>query len=155
MIKRPFVSEYLKNNVKTKSPKNVYVSPNLSNGLKRGLNPYFSFNNENYDTSAELQLVKDLQQEQIRTHGYNATYILRTNNTLDKIYGESIGSTFEHSFRLEVLAETPELMMGRDSIMNFGYAMTDTVTITASFDRVREEIRKLGIKGRTVPIVGD
>ena len=57
MIKRPFVSEYLKNNVRSKQPNNnVYNSPLLSTGLKKGLNPYFSFNNENYENSSELYL---------------------------------------------------------------------------------------------------
>jgi hypothetical protein len=154
-MKQVYVSPHFRDNAKKKHPKNVYKSPLLSSYTKKGLNPYFSFNDENYDTSSEVQLVKELQQEQIRTHGYNLTYIVRTNNTLDDIYGESIGSTFKHSFRLEALAETPDLMLGRDAIMGYGYSMTDTVTITASLDRVREEIAKLGVRETNVPAVGD
>ena len=104
-MKQVYVSPHFRDNSQKEHPKNVYKSPLLSSYTKKGLNPYFSFNDENYDTSSEVQLMKDLQYEQIRQHGLNATYIVRTNNTLDDIYGESIGSTFKHSFRLEVLAE--------------------------------------------------
>ena len=145
-MKQVYVSKYFKNNSIQDAPKNVYQSSYSSSHVKRGLNKYFSFNNENYDTSSEVQLVKDLQQEQIRMYGYMVTYIVRTNNTLDEIYGESIGSNFTHSFRIEVMPETPEIMVGRDAIMPYGYAMTDTVTLHISFDRLREEIIKLGIK---------
>jgi hypothetical protein len=154
-MKQVYVSPHFRNNSLKTHPKNVYKSPLLSSYTKKGLNPYFSFNNENYDTSSEVQLIKELQQEQIRMHGYNVTYIVRTNNTLDDIYGESIGSTFKHSFRLEALAETSDLMLGRDAIMGYGYSMTDTVVLTASLDRVREEIAKLGVRDTNVPVVGD
>ena len=154
-MKQVYVSKYFRDNGNHDTPKNVYKSPLLSSYTKRGLNPYFSFNNENYDTSNEVQLVKELQQEHIRMYGYMITYIVRTNNTLDEIYGESIGSTFKHSFRIEAMPETTEIMLGRDAILNYGYSMTDTVTLHISFDRLREEIIKLGIKDRTVPIVGD
>jgi hypothetical protein len=154
-MKRPYVSKYFRDNSQTNTPKNMYVSPLLSSYTKKGLNQYFSFNDENYDTSNEVQLVKELQQEQIRMYGYMVTYIVRTNHTLDKIYGESIGSNFEHSFRIEAMPDTPELMIGRDAIMPYGYAMTDTVTLHISFDRLRDEIKKLGIKDRTVPMAGD
>lgn len=152
---RPYISKYLKNNKAQKTPKNIYTSKYLSGTPRTGLNPYFSFNNENYDTSGEINLVKQLQQEQIRMYGYNVTYILRTNNTMDELYGESIGSTFKHSFRIEVMPETPELMMGRDSIMPYGYAMTDQVVLHVSFDRIIEEIRKLNVEDREYPKAGD
>ena len=154
-MKQTYVSKYFRDNSQKESPKNVYVSPLLSSYTKRGLNPYFSFNNETYDTSNEVQLVKELQQEHIRTYGCMVTYIVRTNNTLDEIYGESIGSNFKHSFRIEAMPETPELMIGRDAIMGYGYSMTDTVTLHISFDRLRDEITRLGIKDRTTPVVGD
>lgn len=154
-MKQAYVSKYLRDNSIRKSPKNVYTSKLLSSYTKKGLNPYFSFNDENYDTSSEVQLVKELQQEHIRMHGMMVTYIVRTNHTMDDIYGESIGSSFKHSFRIEVMPETPEVMLGRDAIMGYGYAMTDTVTLHVSFDRIREEIYKLNIKDRVTPIVGD
>lgn len=154
-MKQAYVSKYFRDNSVKTSPKNVYKSSLLSSYTKKGLNQYFSFNDENYDTSSEVQLVKELQQEHIRTHGVNVTYIVRTNNTLDNVYGESIGSTFKHSFRIEAIAESPDLMIGRDAIMGYGYSMTDTVTLFIAFDRLRDEIRKLGIKDRTVPVVGD
>lgn len=155
-MKQAYVSKYLRDNpVNNKHPKNVYKSSLLSSYTKTGLNPYFSFNNETYDTSSEVQLIKELQQEHIRTHGVMVTYIVRTNNTMDEIYGESIGSTFKHSFRIEAIAETPELMLGRDAIMGYGYSMTDTVNLHISFDRLREEIYKLNIKDRVTPAVGD
>lgn len=81
-----YTSKYLKNNAPQDPMKKVYVSKYLDKTPKRGLNPYFSFNNETYDTSNEVNLVKRLQEEQIRMYGYNVTYILRTKNTLDQLY---------------------------------------------------------------------
>ena len=69
-----YVSKYLRNNSPQKTPQNVYKSKYISASKKSGLNPYFSFNNENYDTSNEVSLVKELQQEQIQMYGYNVTY---------------------------------------------------------------------------------
>lgn len=134
--------------------KHTYVSKYL-NQKKKGLNPYFSFNNETYNTSNEVQLAKDLQQEHVRMYGVNVTYILRTNHTMDELYGESIGSNFSNSFKIEMMPESPELMIGRDAIAAFGYAMTDTITFHVPFDRIVEEIRALGVEGRTYPIAGD
>lgn len=165
----PYVSKYLKytqnpnysltqgNEIKKPvvENKHIYNSKYLNYQGKKGLNPYFSFNNETYDTSNEVQLVKELQQEQIRMYGYNVTYILRTNHTIDELYGESIGSNFSNSFRIEVMPESPELMIGRDAIAAFGYSMTDTITLHVSFDRIIEEIKALNVEGRTYPIVGD
>lgn len=135
--------------------KHVYKSKYLNYLGKKGLNPYFSFNNENYDTSNEIQLVKELQQEQIRMYGYNVTYILRTNHTLDEMYGESIGSNFSNSFKIEMMPESPELTLGRDAISAFGYSMTDTVNLHVSFDRIVEEIKALNVEGRSYPLAGD
>lgn len=154
-MKQIYVSKYFKDNSIQDIPKNIYQSSYTDTKIKRGLNQYFSFNNENYDTSSEIQLVKNLQQEQIRMYGYMVTYIVRTNHTLDEIYGESIGSNFSKSFRIEVMPETPEIMLGRDAIMPYGYSMTDTVTLHVAFDRLREEIIKLGVKDRNVPMAGD
>ena len=148
-------SKFLKNNSLKCDNKQVYVSKYLSQAPKRGLNPYFSFNNENYDTSNEVNLVKRLQEEQIRMYGYNVTYILRTKNTLDQLYGESVGSNFTHSFQIEAMPESTDLMLGRDSIMGYGYAMTDTVVLHVAFDRIKDEITRLGVEGRDYPLAGD
>ena len=148
-------SKYLKNNTLEGKEKTTYVSKYLDKTPKRGLNPYFSFNTENYDTSNEVNLVKRLQEEQIRMYGYNITYILRTQNTLDQLYGEAVGSNFTHSFRIEAMPETTDLMLGRDSIMGYGYAMTDTVVLYVAFDRIKDEIKRLGVEGRDYPLAGD
>lgn len=137
----------------TFAQKDVYKSKYLD-WKRSGLNKYFSFNNENYDTQNEVDLVKRLQQELIQIYGYNVTYIIRESNTHDHVYGESIGTNFSASFRIEMMPETPEGMLGRDSIMPYGYAMTDTVVLYVSFDRLIEEIKKLGID-RTYPDAGD
>ena len=61
-------SKYLKNNSLEGKERTTYISKYLDKTPKRGLNPYFSFNNENYDTSNEVNLVKRLQEEQIRMY---------------------------------------------------------------------------------------
>ena len=67
-MKQIYVSKYFKDNSIQDIPKNIYQSSYTDTKIKRGLNQYFSFNNENYDTSSEIQLIKNLQQEQYSLH---------------------------------------------------------------------------------------
>ena len=53
------------------------------------------------------------------------------------------------------MPETTDLMLGRDSIIGYGYAMTDTVVLYVAFDRIRDEIKRLGVEGRDYPLAGD
>jgi hypothetical protein len=76
----------------------------------RGLNPHFSFNDENYATGNEQQLVKMLQEEQIQIFGFRGTYIVKTSETIDQLYGESIGSTYKYSFPIEFMPENNQLL---------------------------------------------
>lgn len=120
-----------------------------------GLNPYFSLNNENFSNDSEFDITTSLMEEQIQIFGYKTTYILRTHNTLDDLYGDSIGSVFKDSFPIEMMPESSDLMQGKDTIAVFGYSMQDTVVLQVSLRRLTEEIKKLGIPNREYPMVGD
>lgn len=149
----------------------IYVSPYIGNYSKpkincyktkyfskrhRGLNPYFSFNNENYDTSNEQNLVKMLQEEQIQIFGFKGTYIVKTSETVDKIYGESIGSNFKHTFPIEFIPENnPEAVNYNYSVEMYGYSQLDTFTLNVAFDRMNEELDRLNIPDRKFPMIGD
>lgn len=151
-----YVPKYLQNNAsKPKVSKDCYVSPLLKGTSRKGLNPYYSFNNENYDTSGEIDMIQDLLDEHIRIHGYMCTYIIRTDHTLDQVYGESLGATYENSFRIEMMPADPSGMQGRDSIQQYGYWMSDTVELHFSFRRLNDEIAKLGVADRKFPQAGD
>lgn len=150
-----YVSKYLRNNQDQWRRKDVYQSKYLSKNQERGLNQYFSFNDENYNTSNEVSLVKSLQTEMIRMFGVKTVYIVRTDNTFDEIYGESIGSNFSHSFEIEMMPENPDGMIGQDSIREYGFFMADTITFHVGFDRFNDEISRLGLPDRKYPTVGD
>lgn len=122
---------------------------------RAGLNPYLSINGENYDNTNEQNVMKSLQKEHIQMFGVSTTYIVRTNNTVDEVFGETIGTTFSHTFSIEMYPSDTSLMQGHDSVAQFGYNMADTIVLHVSFERIVEEFAKLGIEGRKYPIPGD
>lgn len=119
------------------------------------LNPYLSINGENYKNENERQITDNLIREHIKMFGVKCRYILRTKTNFDEIFAESNGANFKYSFDVALYPQSTEGTEGRDSIMLFGYAMTDTVTLQASFNEIVEKIESLGIEGRTYPLVGD
>ena len=148
-----YVPKYLGN---YGEPKDAVYVPKYMAERHRGLNPYFSFNNENYDTSNEQKLVKMLQEEQIQIFGFKGTYIVKTSETIDKLYGESIGSNYKYSFPIEFMPENnPEAVNHNYGIEMYGYSQLDTISLNVAFDRINEEIQRLGIKDRKFPMIGD
>lgn len=119
------------------------------------LNPFVSINGENYGNKNESQVTDNLVREHIKMFGVKCKYILRTNNNFDEIFAEAAGANFSHSFDIALYPESTEGTSGRDSIMMFGYAMTDTVTLQASFSEMVEKISALKIEDRNYPLVGD
>lgn len=121
---------------------------------KRELNKHFSIQGENKSNDNERKLMKSLQSEMIQIYGYKGVYILKTDNTLDKIYGESIGTLYKESFEIEMMAPNSIIDI-KETIANFGMSFASTTTIEVAYDRINEEISRLGIEGRDVPLPGD
>ena len=141
---------------KTSEEKKIYKSPENEKKTDIGLSKYYSLNNETYDTSNELGLISDLQKEQIKTYGYNVTYIIRTQNMVDKIYGESIGTTFKHSFVIAAkLEDSGNLFEDNPSLLDYGFVNPVNTTIYIPIDILDKEIQKQNIENRRIPLPGD
>ena len=157
MKKDVYVSKYLRMDLpaekrKPKMPETY--DPQCQKRL-RDLNRYFSFNNENYSTSNEQELVKRLQEEQIQIFGYRGTYILKGHNTVDRLFGESIGATYSYSFPIEFFPEDGDGPENTWSVEMYGFSQLDTIPIHIAYDRLNEEIARLGDKDRQYPLPGD
>ena len=152
-----YVSRYLRTDVpasKRKPKSDEIYDPHSSKRL-RGLNPYFSFNNENYDTSNEQQIVKRLQEEQIQMFGYKGLYILKDHNTVDKLFGEDVGATYNYCFPIEFFPEDGDGPENSWAVEMYGFSQLDTIAIHIASDRLEEEIARLGDKDRKYPLPGD
>lgn len=132
-------------------PLNPYFTSN-----RKVLNPYFSYNGENFDNTNEQKLVQSLIREHIEQFGIKGYYIIREQNkNKDEIFGEVYGQNFKHCFETSFYMESPDGMMGRDSMAPLGYLMNDTITLQAPFDKIIEQIEALDIEGRKYPLAGD
>ena len=135
---------------KTSDEKHVYISKEIEK-----YNKYYTPNSEEY-SSNELNLLKDLQKDLINTTGYVLTYIVRTQNTVDKIYGESIGTTFKHSFKIKGnLEDQGNLFEDNPQLLDYGFVNPMSVNVFLPIDILDKEIQKQSIKDRTVPLPGD
>ncbi len=152
-----YVSKYLRTDVpsgrrKPNTPETYDPKPTKR---LRGLNPWFSFNNENYDTSNEQEIVKRLQEEQIQMFGYKGLYILKGHNNVDKLFGEDVGATYSYCFPIEFFPESGDGPENSWAVEMYGFAQLDTTTIHIAYDRLNEEIARLGDKDRRFPLPGD
>lgn len=152
-----YVSKYLRTDLSAskRQPKYSDVYDPHSTKRLRGLNPWFSFNNENYDTSNEQQIVKRLQEEQIQMFGYKGLYILKGHNTVDKLFGEDVGATYSYCFPIEFFPEEGDGPENSWAVEMYGFSQLDTIAIHIASDRLEEEIARLGDKDRKYPLPGD
>lgn len=152
-----YVSKYLRTDIPAsrRKPKTPEVYDPKPVKRLRGLNSWFSFNNENYDTSNEQEIVKRLQEEQIQMFGYKGLYILKGHNTVDKLFGEDVGATYEYCFPIEFFPEDGDGPENSWAVEMYGFSQLDTIPIHIAYDRLNEEIARLGDKDRKFPLPGD
>ena len=152
-----YVSKYLRMDLPAskRQPKNPECYDPLSMKHLRGLNPYFSFNNENYDTSNEQETIKRIQEEEIQMFGYKGLYILKGHNTVDQLFGEDVGATYSYCFPIEFFPEDGDGPENSWSVEMYGFSQLDTFSIHIAYDRLNEEIARLGDKDRKTPLPGD
>ncbi len=119
------------------------------------LHPKYAFNGETFSNDNEVELYNNLQSEGCSIYGIKCTYLLRSINTLDPIYGETLGSCFKDSFDIAMMPENTELTMGQDTIEEFGYSIQDTLVLHCPVDIIHGLIKDMNNPDRIYPQVGD
>ena len=109
------------------------------------LNNYFEKYNNN-----EGNLLEDLVQESIQVFGHEVSYLPRTQNNLDNIFGEATASSFESAYPVEVYIKTTDGFEGEGAFVGrFGLEIREQVTFSMS----QRTWKGLGLTTR--PLEGD
>ena len=109
------------------------------------LNNYFQKYNNN-----EGNLLEDLVQESIQVFGHEVSYLPRTQNNLDNIFGEATASSFESAYPVEVYIKTTDGFEGEGAFVGrFGLEIREQITFSMS----QRTWKGLGLTTR--PLEGD
>ena len=109
------------------------------------LNNYFQKYNNN-----EGNLLEDLVQESIQVFGHEVSYLPRTQNNLDNIFGEASLSSFESAYPVEVYIKTTDGFEGEGAFVGrFGLEIREQIT----FSIAQRTWKGLGLSIR--PLEGD
>ena len=109
------------------------------------LNNYF----HKYDNN-EANLLEDLVVESIQVFGHEVSYLPRTQNNLDNIFGEASLSSFESAYPVEVYIKTTDGFEGEGAFVGrFGLEIREQITFSMS----QRTWKGLGLTTR--PLEGD
>ena len=109
------------------------------------LNNYFQKYSNN-----EGNLLEDLVQESIQVFGHEVSYLPRTQNNLDNIFGEASLSSFESAYPVEVYIKTTDGFEGEGAFVGrFGLEIREQITFSMS----QRTWKGLGLTTR--PLEGD
>ena len=109
------------------------------------LNNYFQKYSNN-----EGNLLEDLVQESIQVFGHEVSYLPRTQNNLDNIFGEASLSSFESAYPVEVYINTTDGFEGEGAFVGrFGLEIREQITFSMS----QRTWKGLGLTTR--PLEGD
>ena len=109
------------------------------------LNNYF----QKYDNN-EANLLEDLVVESIQVFGHEVSYLPRTKNNLDNIFGEDPTSSFESAYPVEVYIKTTDGFEGEGAFVGrFGLEIREQIT----FSIAQRTWKGLGLSTR--PLEGD
>ena len=109
------------------------------------LNNYFQKYNNN-----EGNLLEDLVQESIQVFGHEVSYLPRTQNNLDNIFGAASLSSFESAYPVEVYIKTTDGFEGEGAFVGrFGLEIREQITFSMS----QRTWKGLGLTTR--PLEGD
>lgn len=109
------------------------------------LNNYF----QKYDNN-EANLLEDLVVESIQVFGHEVSYLPRTKNNLDNIFGEDPTSSFESAYPVEVYIKTTDGFEGEGAFVGrFGLEIREQITFSMS----QRTWKGLGLTTR--PLEGD
>ena len=96
-------------------------------------NPYFN----NYENSAEQNLIQDLLIESIKFYGVDVHWIPRiSSSSSDQIFGEDTLESFSFNRMIEMYIKNVEGFEGQgDFLSKFGLDIRDQITFTVSIRR--------------------
>jgi hypothetical protein len=98
----------------------------------------------------ESNLLEDLVVESIQVFGHEVSYLPRTQNNLDNIFGEATASSFESAYPVEVYIKTTDGFEGEGAFVGrFGLEIREQVTFTIA----QRTWKGLGLTTR--PLEGD
>jgi hypothetical protein len=92
-------------------------------------NKYFNL----YNRSSEQNLIEDLYIEAVKIHGIDITYLPRTKQKHDLIFGEDVLSKFDDWYEIEIYIKNVDGFEGESEVFKkFGYDIKDQVTFNIS-----------------------
>jgi len=94
---------------------------------------------------SEQNLYEDLIIECLKIYGFEAFYVPRKFNNIDRIFGEDTISSFEHAYPLEMYLQNSNGFQGDGELMSrFGVEIKDTATFIVSKKRWLETVGRTG-----------
>lgn len=94
---------------------------------------------------SEQNLYEDLIIECLKIYGFEAYYIPRKFNNIDKILGEDTISSFEHAYPLEMYMQNVQGFEGDGELMSkFGVEIRDNATFIVARKRWLETVARTG-----------
>jgi hypothetical protein len=104
---------------------------------------------QKYNTN-EQNLLEDLVVESIQVFGHENTYLPRTQNNVDNIFGEDPTSSFESAYPIEIYIKTTDGFEGEGAFVGrFGMEIREQIT----FSIAQRTWKGLGLSSR--PLEGD
>ena len=105
---------------------------------------------------SEQNIVEDLVIESIKIHGHDFVYLPRTLVKEDELFGEDVHSQFNIGQIIEMYVESVDGFEGEgDFISKFGLEIRDSIKLTVSKKRFKQEISTLEGYNITRPKEGD
>lgn len=112
------------------------------------LNPYFNFVNKNSQVEADWH--RKQNDEMINMFGIDVKYITKTQENLDRLFGEDISTKFNNAFDIVVLPEGLESYnSGGDIFAKFGFTSNFTITLYIEKERFTNDT------SLDEPLIGD
>lgn len=99
-------------------------------------NPYI--NTTSY--TEEQNLVEGITIEVIQAMGQDCVYVPRKYLSIDRLFGEDPGSSFEKSYTLEMYIQSYKGFEGTDIINQFGLEIKDKISLVFARKRFKEEV---------------
>ena len=105
---------------------------------------------QKFDHNNEQNLLQDLMVESIQIFGHDVSYLPRTKNNVDNIYGEDPTSSFESAYPIEMYIKNTNGFEGEGAFVGrFGLEIREQITFTVA----RRTCDGQGISDR--PLEGD
>ncbi len=88
---------------------------------------------QKFDHNNEQNLLQDLMVESIQIFGHDVSYLPRTKNNVDNIYGEDPTSSFESAYPIEMYIKNTDGFEGEGAFVGrFGLEIREQITFTVA-----------------------